>query len=86
MTPLELYTLLDALPYADRSIWESSRLTAFFVASKLCTKQLKITDIYKLPWDHDNDGEVTDLKEYMKQMKLLQNKLNKNGNDSKVQK
>lgn len=72
----ELYTFIDALPYVDRSIWESTRLISYFVATKLCTKKLKVSDIYKLPWDSEDEGEVINMEEYMKHIKQLENKLN----------
>jgi hypothetical protein len=48
-------------------------------------KRLKLTDLYPLPWDHDNDGEVTDMKEYMNAMKKIQNALNNKKNETDIQ-
>ena len=84
LTVLELYTLIEALPYVDRIQRETSRITALFIAQKMNPKRLKLTDLYPLPWDHDNDGEVTDMKEYMNAMKKIQNALN-NKNETDIQ-
>jgi hypothetical protein len=48
-------------------------------------KRLKLTDLYPLPWDHDNDGSVTDMKEYMNAMKKIQNALNNKKNETDIQ-
>ena len=83
-SPEELSLILANISYADRSIWESARISNLFVAQTHCTKRLKLRDIFSLPWDHENDAKVVDMKEYMKHMHELENILN-NENESKIQ-
>lgn len=87
MTVLELYTLIDALPYVDRVTRETGRMTALFIAQKMCPKQLKLTDLYSLPWDRENDIDVEDMnmKEYMNAMTNIQNALNHKRNETDIQ-
>lgn len=73
---------MDNLEYAARPLWESQRLNALFVAQKMCPKRLKLKDIYSLPWDHESDGEVTDMKEFLHQVGLMENILNNKGNET----
>lgn len=80
----ELKIILDSLQYAQRPLWESQRLNALFIAQKMVPKKLKLTDIYSLPWDHDNDGEVVDMELYMQEVHAMEKILNNNANETKV--
>ena len=55
MLQSELSFILEQIEYADRSLWESQRLTCLFIAQKMCSKKLKLTDCFSLPWDAKNE-------------------------------
>lgn len=59
MQDYEVNDILDALPYLDRNSWEQSRLQSLVTAQVNSKKQLKATDIIKLPWDEDNVTETS---------------------------
>jgi len=69
----EMMTMMDMVEFADRTIWETSRIQCLYVAQKFCKKNLKLADIYSLPWDKEPHAQMT---EEEKQAALkLQNKL-----------
>lgn len=49
----EVSDLIQNLQFSDRNQWEQNRLVCLSIAQKMCKKQLKLTDIYKLPWDNE---------------------------------
>ena len=73
----EFYDVMNCLKYADRAIWESSRLQCFFTAQKNCRKQLKLHDIFPLPWDTNKASiskqDIAELKQQQTQMEALIN-------------
>ena len=83
--PSELSMIIDNLQYVDRSVWESQRIVALYIAQKMVKQKIRIEDIFKLPWDEH--GEVTDMKQYMQHIqkieKQLNNKQNADEKDSK---
>jgi len=75
----ELADVLDALQFSDRVLWESQRLTAYMLAQTHCSKKLKLTDIYKLPFDADNSTEkltVEDLRELRERQQQVEDFIN----------
>ena len=60
MSYYELSDLIQNVQYIDRNQWEQNRLVCLSIAQKLCKKQLKLTDIYKLPWDNEHNYKLTD--------------------------
>ncbi len=75
----ELADILDALQYSDRTLWESQRLTAYMMAQTHCSKKLKLTDVYKLPFDADNSSEKLtpeDIKELRERQQAVEDFIN----------
>ncbi len=63
----ELQDCLANIQYADRSLWESSRIQSYITCQINSRKKLKLTDVYKLPFD-DADDEPLSIEDY-EQMK-----------------
>lgn len=85
MRQSEVSLLTDSVRFSDRPYWEMCRIQCLISAQKASRKKLKLTDIFKLPWDYDTDGPG-DYKEIFKQQNLLEKILNNNinnGNDNK---
>ena len=51
MQDWEVQDIYSNLQYADASSWEQTRWLMYVVAQVNSRKQLKVTDILKLPWD-----------------------------------
>ena len=69
MQDWEVQDIYSNLQYADASSWEQTRWLMYVVAQVNSRKQLKVTDILKLPWDGGSidttisNGDITRLKE-----------------------
>ena len=69
MQDWEVQDIYSNLQYADASSWEQTRWLMYVVAQVNSRKQLKVTDILKLPWDGGSidttisNEDVTRLKE-----------------------
>jgi len=50
----ELSDILDNIQFADRSLWESQRISNFLNCQMNSKKKLNLTDIYRLPFDEDD--------------------------------
>ena len=74
----ELSDCLDCLQFVDRSLWESQRINAFIACQMNSKKKLKLTDIYRLPFDNEDSGKLSaeDFKEMQKQSKMLEDYIN----------
>ena len=76
----ELSDTLDNIQYADRSLWESNRINSFITCQVNSKKKLKLTDIYRLPFDEDDaDKEQLskdDFEQMQQQSKALEDYIN----------
>ena len=45
--------------YAHKEGWEQARLVAYLIAQTNSTKELKVTDILKFPWDSEADTSIS---------------------------
>lgn len=76
----ELSDILDNIQYADRSLWESNRINSFITCQVNSKKKLKLTDIYRLPFDEDDaDKEQLskdDFEQMQQQSKALEDYIN----------
>ena len=77
MTLSELPIILSQIQYADRNIWETTRLQCLVYAQKNCKKKLKASDIFTLPWDSQKpelkESDFAKLKAREKEMEALVN-------------
>lgn len=76
----ELSDILDNIQFADRSLWESQRISNFLNCQMNSKKKLNLTDIYRLPFDEDDaDKEQLskdDFEQMQKQSKALEDYIN----------
>lgn len=76
----ELGDILENVQFADRSLWEASRINSYLMCQMNTKKKLKLTDIYKLPFD-DEEGKKKltkeDFERMQKQTKALEDYLNR---------
>ena len=75
----ELQDILDNIQYADRSIWEALRINSFITCQVNSRKKLKLSDIYRLPFDEAEDTEQMtkdDFEQMQKQSKALEDYIN----------
>lgn len=81
MQDWEVEPLVRAIPYADRSIWESARLQALLGLQVWSKKELKPGDIMKFAWEEEvqptrlqsampSPDEVAKLKEMARRVKI----------------
>ena len=89
MTLSELPIILSQIQYADRSVWETTRLQCLVYAQKNCKKKLKASDIFTLPWDAQKaelkETDFADLKAHEKEMEALVNQHAKQHRQTKKQ-
>lgn len=81
----EIYYLLENIQYVDRPLWDATRILSLFIAQKFCKKQLKLKDLFALPWD--NQVKLIDLdpslfEQNKEVQKYLLSILNKNTEDN----
>lgn len=75
----ELSDILDNIQYTDRSLWESQRISNFLNCQMNSKKKLKLTDIYRLPFDENETDEKLskdDFEQMQKQSKALEDYIN----------
>ena len=77
MTLSELPIILQNIQFADRNIWETTRLQCLIYAQKNCKKKLKVTDIFSLPWDSQSaaltEDDIAELREHKDEIEALIN-------------
>ena len=77
MTLSELPIILQNIQFADRNIWETTRLQCLIYAQKNCKKKLKVTDIFSLPWDSQKaeltESDIAELREHKDEIEALIN-------------
>ena len=77
MTLSELPIILSQLQYADRSVWETTRLQCLIYAQKNCKKKLKASDIFSLPWDTEKseitESDIKELRQHQTEIEALVN-------------
>lgn len=78
----EVYYLLENIPYIDRPMWDMTRILSLFVAQKFCKKQLKLQDIFALPWDDKKEKIDIDQNMYEENKKLQEFLLKKLNNST----
>jgi hypothetical protein len=73
----ELSDILDNIQFADRSLWESQRISNFLNCQMNSKKKLNLTDIYRLPFDEtDEQLSKDDFEQMQKQSKALEDYIN----------
>ena len=75
----ELQDILDNVQFADRSLWEANRINSFITCQVNSRKKLKLTDVYRLPFDETEDTEQftkEDFEQMQKQSKILEDYIN----------
>ena len=75
----ELFDILDNIQYCDRSLWEALRINSFLAVQMNSKKKLKLTDIYRLPFDENETDEQLskdDFEQMQKQSKALEDYIN----------
>ena len=75
----ELQDILDNIQFADRSLWEALRINSFITCQVNSRKKLKLTDVYRLPFDETEDTEQftkEDIEQMQKQSKILEDYIN----------
>jgi len=80
MQPYELTNIFEAIPFADRTLWEQTRLKIFSTASMFSKSDLSVTDILKFKWDEEapevqTDITQTDIDRLKEQAKLFETTL-----------
>ena len=75
----EVNDIYNMLQYADTTSWEQTRWLMYVIAQVNSRKQLKVTDILKLPWDGDSVHNTTisdkDIARLKNKAKLLEKEL-----------
>lgn len=75
----ELSDILDNIQYADRSLWEALRINSFITCQVNSRKKLKLTDIYRLPFDEAEEKEQMtkeDFEQMQQQSQMLEDYIN----------
>ena len=74
----ELQDILDNIQFADRSIWEALRINSFITCQVNSRKKLKLTDVYRLPFDESEAEQMTkeDFEQMQQQSKILEDYIN----------
>lgn len=80
LQPYELTNIFEAIPFADRTLWEQTRLKIFSTASMFSKSDLSVTDILKFKWDEEapeaqTDITQTDIDRLKEQAKLFETTL-----------
>ena len=78
MLMTELQDILDNIQFADRSIWEALRINSFITCQVNSRKKLKLTDVYRLPFDESEAEQMTkeDFEQMQQQSKILEDYIN----------
>lgn len=63
-TEWELNDLVDLIPYADRNLWESSRLCAYLDAKSHFKGIHSYQDICNFKWEKDDGDEFEEIHNY----------------------
>lgn len=74
----ELQDILDNIQFVDRSIWEALRINSFITCQVNSRKKLKLTDVYRLPFDESEAEQMTkeDFEQMQQQSKILEDYIN----------
>jgi len=74
----ELQDILDNIQFADRSLWEALRINSFITCQVNSRKKLRLTDVYRLPFDEAETEQMTkeDFEQMQKQSKILEDYIN----------
>lgn len=74
----ELQDILDNIQFADRSLWEALRINSFITCQVNSRKKLKLTDVYRLPFDESEAEQMTkeDFEQMQQQSKILEDYIN----------
>lgn len=62
MDQMEMYevkAIMEYQYYAHKEDWEQARLISYLIAQTNSTKQMKVTDILKFPWDSEADTSIS---------------------------
>ena len=62
MDQMEMYEVKAVMEYeyyANKEGWEQARLISYLIAQTNSTKQMKVTDILKFPWDNEADTSIS---------------------------
>ena len=76
----EIETLIENLWMKNKESWEQTRVQAYITAQTQSTKKLDPKELMSFPWEGDSQTEdITDdeRKEILKEMKEMEDKLNK---------
>ena len=76
----EIEALLENLWMKNKESWEQTRVQAYITAQTQSTKKIDMNDMMSFPWESDSQtDEITDdeRKEILKEMKEMEDKLNK---------
>ena len=75
----ELSDILDNIQFADRSLWEAQRINSFITCQVNSRKKLKLTDVYRLPFDETDETEQMtkeDIDQMQQQSQMLEDYIN----------
>lgn len=56
----EVDNIIDNIPYTDRNMWESSRLSSWMIAKANFKGINKMTDFLPLPWEKNKPKQKAD--------------------------
>ena len=56
MQDWEIFEFFNNLQYSNSVDWEMTRWIMYSIVQSNSSKQLKVTDILKLPWDNDKSN------------------------------
>ena len=57
MQDWEIFEFFNNLEYSNYVDWEMTRWIMYSIVQSNSSKQLKVTDILKLPWDNDKSND-----------------------------
>ena len=77
MQEYELNTILELLPYANKTSWEQLRYQIYTMVQINSKKNYKPTDLLKFAWDNDNKEDTTISNRDIKRLKAEAEKVYK---------
>ena len=80
MQSYEIECLIENMWMKDKTSWEQTRTVGYITAQCQSTKKISPQDMMPFPWESDGQTEeITDdeRKDILKEMKDMENKLNK---------
>ena len=81
MQEYEVNTIIENLPYLDRSSWEQHRFQVYTSVQMNSKKKINPTDIMKFAWDDKEDTSITitDIERLRNKSKEISNTIINNG-------